>query len=184
MAGGIRIVPVRGEVANVSHDPNPQTQPAGSEAQTSQPSAWSVSRVLHIGVAVLAVGGAAVFWWMSSGNLNPVADPNAAKAMALVQTHRALSAPTIRQAIDERVKMLADEGRGVRVMEWKVRHERDAFYLVRIMIREEGAKQWFEREYVWRTNIETNEVTPLSLPAEGVMPVGSKGRQLPNLPPH
>ncbi len=167
----------------MSPDANPSPS-AARDQSPSHPPPRSLSRVLHLSAVVLVVAAAGAYWFFAPPDLNPVSDPQAAKAMALVQTHRALSAPTIRQAIDERAKALAEEGRGVRVMEWKVRHEREAFYLVRILVREEGAKQWFEREYVWRTNIETNDVIPLSLPAEGIMPVGSRGRQLPNLPPH
>src|SRR5207244_13199651 len=53
------------------------------------------------GVVLLLVGVAAYLIWKP---LDPMADPRAAQALALVQTHPALTPPSIRQAIDAIVK--------------------------------------------------------------------------------
>ena len=53
---------------------------------------------LEWAAVVLLIGGVAayIFW----KPLNPMSNPKAAEALAIVQTHAAKSAPTIRQAID------------------------------------------------------------------------------------
>lgn len=99
-----------------------------------------------------------------------MADAQAAEAMALVQTHKAQRAPTLRQALTDRVQAMADRGQGVRLGEWRVERERGDVYLVRILVREEGAKQWFEREYIWRVNLDKRSVAALTLPAADLMP--------------
>jgi hypothetical protein len=99
-----------------------------------------------------------------------MADPQAAEALALVQTHRALDAPTILQAINDRVKRRAARGLGVRLDQWRVKKEGPNTYLVRVIMREEGTSQWYEREYVWRVNLAGRSVEPASLPATDLMP--------------
>jgi hypothetical protein len=100
-----------------------------------------------------------------------MADPQAAEAMALVQTHRAKSAPTLRQALTDRVQAIADRGKGVRLGEWTVAKQGKDLYLVRVEVREEGTRQWFEREYQWQVNLAKKAVTPITLPAEDLMPL-------------
>jgi hypothetical protein len=107
-----------------------------------------------------------------------MADPRAAEAMALVQTHRALRAPTLRQAITDRVQVMAARGQGVRVGGWTVEKQpgpNENLYLVKINVREEGTRQWFERDYVWKVDVARRSVVPLSMPAEDLMPAGESG---------
>jgi hypothetical protein len=104
-----------------------------------------------------------------------MADPRAAEAMALVQTHKARHAPTLRQAMTQRVQGIAARGQGVRLGEWRVERQTDEIYLVKIDVREQGTRQWFEREYVWRVDLNRKAVAPLSMPAEDLMPPGQAG---------
>lgn len=136
---------------------------------TSAPS-FSWSRVLHYVGAGLLIAGGLVYWALKPSSLNPMADPMAAEAMALVQTHRAKTAPTLLQAITDRAKTLSARGQGVRIGEWSVEHETGDIYLVRVIMREQGTKTWVEREYVWRADVGKRSITPLTLPATELMP--------------
>jgi hypothetical protein len=130
----------------------------------------SRAKVVHyVVVGFLIVGGIA-YWAMKPPTLNPMSDPLAAEAMALVQTHRAQHAPTIRQAITDRVQTLAARGQGVRLGEWTVEREQGDIYLVRIWIREKVTKGWFEREYLWQVNVSKKTVIPLTVAASDLMP--------------
>ena len=133
-------------------------------------------KVLHYGIAGVLIFGGLAYWYLKPSTANPMADPQAAKAMAMVQTHQAIDAPTLRQSLASRVKGLSDQGKGVRLGEWQVEHVRDSQYLVRIWLREEGTKQWFEREYVWRVDLEKQVVIPMSNFSVEIMP-----RQKPSL---
>lgn len=104
-----------------------------------------------------------------------MADARAAEAMALVQTHRAQHAPTLLQAVTDHARMMAAQGRGVRVGEWRVERQADEIYLVRVIIREQGTKQWFEREYLWRVDLATRSIQAISLPAMDLMPGPGSG---------
>ncbi|MCK6498218.1 MAG: hypothetical protein L6Q38_01925, partial [Nitrospira sp.] len=64
-----------------------------------------MSKVLHYGILLLLIGGVFLYWWMKPPTINPVLDPQAAEALALVQTHRAAGYPTILQAFNERVRL-------------------------------------------------------------------------------
>jgi hypothetical protein len=141
-----------------------------SEPQEHPASHASFAKVLHYVVAAALVLGGLAYWILKPSHTNPMADRGAAEAMALVQTHRARHAPTLRQAIDERVKKMKDERKGVRPGEWRVELERPETYLVRTIIREEGTRTWFEREYLWRVNLTTRTVEAITMPAEDVMP--------------
>ena len=116
------------------------------------------------------IGGLA-YWLLKPPALNPMADAQAAEAMALVQTHQAQRAPTLRQALTDRVQALTARGQGVRLGEWRVEREHGDVYLVKIFLREEGTKQWFEREYIWRVDLSSRSVVALTLPAADLMPV-------------
>lgn len=144
---------------------------SGSHTGGAERPSWS--RLLHYAAALLLVVGGAAYWWVKPPSLNPMADPQAAEAMALVQTHRALDAPTILQAINDRVKRRAERGLGVRLDQWRVKKEGPNTYLVQVIIREEGTNQWYEREYVWRVNLARRSVEPASLPATDLMPPSS-----------
>lgn len=135
----------------------------------------SLVGLIHYAVLGLCLVGGLAYWALKPLTLNPMADPRAAEAMALVQTHKAQTAPTLRQAMNQRVQAMAARGQGVRLGEWRVERQRDDIYLVKIDVREQGARQWFEREYVWRVDLSKRSVVPLSMPAEDLMPYGETG---------
>ncbi|MGH7205418.1 MAG: hypothetical protein ACREI2_04335 [Nitrospiraceae bacterium] len=151
-----------------SNNPPSQVDPTTpGQADSSS----SVIKLLHYLVVGLLLLGGLAYWLLKPPALNPMADAQAAEAMALVQTHKAQRAPTLRQALTDRVQAMAARGQGVRLGEWRVERERGEVYLVRIVVREEGTKQWFEREYIWRVNPDTRSVVALTLPAADLMPV-------------
>ncbi len=98
--------------------------------------------------------------------------------MALVQTHRAHHAPTLRQAITDRVQALAKRGQGVKLGEWRVEREQGDLYLVKIFLREQETRSWFEREYHWRVDLDKRSVVALTLPASELMPTEPEGPTL------
>jgi hypothetical protein len=127
--------------------------------------------IIHYAVVGILVIGGGLYWLLKPPSVNPLSDPRAAEAMALVQTHRALGAPSIRQAIDQHARLVAARGRGVRVGEWMVERERPEVYRVRILLREEGSVEWIERSYVWRVDVAQKIIRPLTIAATGIMPV-------------
>lgn len=144
---------------------------------------FSLSRSLHYGVLALLLIGGAAWWALKPATLNPIADPLAAEAIALVQTHRALGAPTLLQALNDHVRLVAQQGRGVRLGEWTVKHLGGDRYLVSVTLREQSTtKQWFERDYQWQADLGSKTVTAASMPAEGLMPINESGR-IPIIPP-
>jgi hypothetical protein len=162
-------------VARVVGD-NP-TSPAEPDSKGQDRPSSSPVTFIHYLVVVLLVAGGLAYWALKPVRLNPMADPRAAEAMALVQTHRAQQAPTLLQALTDRVQRIADRGQGVKLGEWTVEPEkgREDAYLVKVFVREEGTRQWFEREYVWRVDLAKRSVVPLSMPAEDLMPFGEAG---------
>lgn len=135
-------------------------------------SSFSIAKLLHYGaLAVLVVGGLA-YVWMKPPTLNPVVDPLAAQAVALVQTHRAAGYPSILQAFHEHVRSKTDRRQGVRLGDWRVNKLEGDRYEVRVNLREEGTNQWFEREFIWHVDLTTKRVNAASLPADGLMPEG------------
>lgn len=153
-------------------------QPEHSDVKQAAGS-FSTSKALHyFAVGLLIVGGLA-YWAMKSPTANPMADPRAAEAMALVQTHRARQAPTLRQALTDRVQGMAARGKGVRMGEWTVEKKRDTLYVVKVFVREEGSQggglRWFERDYEWQVDLTKQSVVPMSMPAEDLMPMGMAG---------
>ncbi|HKN86991.1 MAG TPA: hypothetical protein VJV04_09045 [Nitrospiraceae bacterium] len=133
-----------------------------------------VKIVHYVVFGLLAVGAVA---YILLRPLDPMSDPEAAEAMALVQTHRAQQSPTIRQAISERVKGLSDNGKGVNLREWRVEREASGTYLVRVSIREQVSVEWFERNYLWRVDVAKRSVVPLTIPASTLMPSEETGHQ-------
>lgn len=139
----------------------------------------SLSKILHYTVLAVVGAGALGYWLLKSPSLNPLTDPQAAEALALVQTHRAAGYPTILQAFNERVRLQKARDLGVRLGEWRVKKLEDprqqsdtSRYEVRINLREQGTNQWFEREYIWHVDLVTKRVNAASLPADGLMPEG------------
>ena len=131
---------------------------------------WSFATIMHYAIAALLILGGLAYRYLKPPSLNPMADPRAAEAIALVQTHRAERAPTLLQALTNRVKRIKERGRGVRLGEWRVEHFDGDLYVVKVWIREEGTKEWFEREYVWRVDLSRRSVAALTDPAANLMP--------------
>ena len=150
--------------------PSSADSPPPADSTASPSSHSSLVKILHYAVIGLLVAGGLAYWMLKPPSLNPMADSRSAEAMALVQTHRAQGAPTLRQAIDERAHALQAQGKGARVGEWRVEQETPETYLVRIIIREEGSRTWFEREYLWRVHLTKRSVEPLTLAATDLMP--------------
>lgn len=134
-----------------------------------------MSKVIHYGVVFLLLAGGFVYWWMKPPTLNPITDPQAAEALALVQTHRAVGYPTILQAFNERARIQEARKLGLRLGEWQVIKQDGQRYEVRIYMREQGTTQWFERDFIWHVDLATKRVNAASLPADGLMPEGPKG---------
>lgn len=130
-------------------------------------------KIIHYVVFGLLAVGAVAYIFLRP--LDPMSNPEAAEAMALVQTHRAQQSPTIRQAISERVKGLSDKGKGVNLREWRVEREPSGTYLVRVSIREQVSVEWFERNYLWRVDVAKRSVIPLTIPASTLMPSEQTG---------
>jgi hypothetical protein len=131
-------------------------------------------RGLEWGLVAALIGGigAYLFW----KPLNPMADPKAAHALALVQTHSARSAPSIRQALDGIMRANEKPGRSAAMSDWTVQRnnrtqDREG-YLVRVEVRLPGDQphRWVEWEYLWLVRLSPAAVIPLSRPAAEVMP--------------
>ena len=152
------------------------TAPTDS-AGTGGAEASSLARHLHVAVVGLLLVAGLAYWILQPPSINPMADSRAAEAMALVQTHRARHAPTLRQAITDRVQALAKRGQGVRLGEWRVERQGD-LYLVKIFVREREARSWFEREYLWRVDLDARSVVAVTLPASELMAADPEGPSL------
>ena len=129
---------------------------------------------LEWAAVLLVVGGVAgyIFW----KPLDPMSDPRAARALALVQTHPARAAPSIRQAIDAVMRANRTADRSPSVGDWAVRPddqagERDS-YRVRVVVRLPGDQKnrWIEWEYLWKVRLSPPAVIPMSRPAVEIMP--------------
>lgn len=143
----------------------------GSESNSFLPS--SAIRLIHYVVVGILVIGGGFYFWSRPPSLNPMADTRAAEALALVQTHRALGAPTILQAMNEHVRSMKERGQGVRLGEWRVKQVEGEVYEVRVQLRDQSVSgQWFEREFIWRAHLNLKKVNAASLPADGVTPKG------------
>ncbi len=105
-----------------------------------------------------------------------MADPKAAHALALVQTHPARNAPSIRQAIDGIMQDNQKPGRSPSASEWTVQRNNRTpdrqGYVVRVEVRLPGDQphRWIEWEYLWLVQLSPEAVIPLSRPASEVMP--------------
>lgn len=157
----------------MSHSDHSQQSHVEPERDSESEAASPWVKRIHVAIVVLLLGGGGLYWALKPPALNPMADLRAAEAMALVQTHGAKRAPTLLQAVNERVKQMRERGQGVRLGEWRVEKDGESpdRYLVITFIREQGFRDWFEREYVWRVNLKRKSVEPLSMAAEDLMPL-------------
>ena len=150
---------------------------SASSLQSDQARSLSLSKILHYAIPAALIVAALGYWLVKPPSLNPLTDPQAAEALALVQTHRAVGYPSILQAFNERVRLQKTRDFGVKLGEWRVqkledprREFGDNRYEVRINLREQGKSQWFEREFIWHVDLATKRVNAASLPADGLMP--------------
>ncbi len=139
------------------------------DERDAQPRARAIVWLEWGAAVLLLVGVAAYLVWKP---LDPMADPRAAQALALAQTHPAREAPTIRQAIDAIVKANRKGDRTPVVGDWSVRADERNEYLVRVVVRLPGDEKhrWVEWDYLWRVRLSPQTVIPLSRPAVEVMP--------------
>ncbi len=139
------------------------------DERDARPRARAIVWVEWGAVVLLLVGVAAYVIWKP---LDPMADPRAAQALALVQIHPARSTPTIRQAIDAIVKANRKDDRTPVVGDWTVRTDERNGYLVRVVVRLPGDEKhrWVEWEYLWRVRLSPQTVIPLTRPAVEIMP--------------
>src|SRR3989454_12164009 len=123
---------------------------------------WGAVVLLLVGVAIYLV-------WKP---LDPMADPRAAQALALVQTHPARTAPSIRQAIDAIVKANRKGDRTSVVGDWTGRNDERNGYLVRVVVRLPGddMRRCAEWDFPRYLRLSPPTVIPLSRPAVEVMP--------------
>ena len=145
--------------------------PQNHSSADSAPSSFSMVKIIHYAVVAVLVLGVLYYLWMKPPSLNPMSDPRAAEALALVQTHRAQGYPTILQAMTEHVRSMSERNRVARLGEWRVKQVEGDLYEVRIQLRDQGVTgQWFEREFIWHANLSLKKVNAASLPADGVTP--------------
>jgi hypothetical protein len=157
-----------------------QNHSSGSAAQSS----FSLVKTVHYAVVAVLVLGVFYYLWMKPPSLNPMADPRAAEALALVQTHRAQGYPTILHAMTEHVRSMSERNRVARLGEWRVKQVEGDLYEVRIQLRDQGVTgQWFEREFIWHANLSLKKVNAASLPADGVTPKEPYTEPTGSLPP-
>lgn len=155
-----------------------------SSETNAPPSSSSAIRLIHYAVVAVLVLGGLFYFWSQPPSLNPMADKRAAEALALVQTHRALGAPTILQAMNEHVRSMKERGQGVRLGEWRVMQVEGDVYEIRVQLRDQSVSgQWFEREFIWHAHLNLKKVNAASLPADGVTPKAPDSDPRPPLPP-
>lgn len=155
-----------------------------SSDTNSSPSSSSAVRLIHYAVVAVLVMGGVFYFWSQPPSLNPMADKRAAEALALVQTHRALGASTILQAMNEHVRSMKERGQGVRLGEWRVKQVEGDIYEIRVQLRDQSVSgQWFEREFIWHAHLDLKKVNAASLPADGVTPKAPDAEQRPSLSP-
>ena len=125
---------------------------------------------LEWGAVALLVGGVAGYLLWKP--LDPMGNQQAAQALALVQTHPARSAPSIRQAIDAVMKANRTADRSPFIGDWTVRSDGRDGYRVRVSVRLPGDQKdrWIEWEYLWLVRLSPPTVIPMSRPAVEIMP--------------
>ncbi|MDH5642234.1 MAG: hypothetical protein OEY28_13175 [Nitrospira sp.] len=131
---------------------------------------WLYRIAQFVGIAVLALGG---LYYLSKGlpTFNETRDEREAEALALVQSHPAIGASTILEAMQEHVRSMKEREQGVRLGAWRVHHVENDIYEIRVQLRDQSVRgQWFEREFIWRAHLGLKKVNAASLPADGVTP--------------
>ncbi|MCP9455485.1 MAG: hypothetical protein NNA18_05175 [Nitrospira sp.] len=131
----------------------------------------SVKRVLQLIVTLVLVSGGMFYVWTGLPRTSLSLDPQAAEALAMVQSYPAIGGGTILQAMNEHVRSMKERGQGVRLGEWRVQRVEDDIYEIRVQLRDQGVRgQWFEREFIWHAHLAKKRVNAASLPADGITP--------------
>jgi len=140
-----------------------------AEEQTQ--SRFPGNRIIHFVVmAVMVIGGLYYVWTGMPVSETP-RDEREVEAMTLVQSHPAIGAPTILEAMNAHVDSMKARGQGVRLGEWRVQHVERDIYEIRVQLRDQSVSgQWFEREFIWHAHLGLKKVNAASLPADGVTP--------------
>jgi hypothetical protein len=152
--------------------PNKPNPSSGDSAVPLEAPSRRLSRsTLWHGLALgLLVIGGALYWFVKPPSLNLLADPASAEALALVQTHRAKQAPTLLQGVNEIARLRGERGVKTRLGQWTVEKEGENLYIVKVMFREQGSRNWVEREYTWHVDLKGKKISALSMPAIDLMP--------------
>lgn len=130
-----------------------------------------VYRVVNFAVIAVLVLGGLYYVWTGLPAVTETKDTREAEALALVQSHPAIGADTILDAMNEHVRSMKERGQGVRLGEWRVHHVEDDIYEIRVQLRDQSVRgQWFEREFIWHAHMALKKVNAASLPADGVTP--------------
>ena len=126
---------------------------------------------LHYAIVALLVVAGLYYAWTSLPSGTPTRGAREAEALALVQHHPAIGAPSILDAMHEHVRNMKDRGQGVRLGEWRVKQVEGNIYEIRVQLRDQSVRgQWFEREFIWHAHLDLKRVNAASLPADGVTP--------------
>ncbi|RMH09756.1 MAG: hypothetical protein D6704_00655 [Nitrospirae bacterium] len=133
---------------------------------------------IHLVLGGLLLVAGLASWFGQPGKPSLPQDPNAVKAMQLVQQHPARQAQTIQQAIDDYIAKREAQGRTLWVGQWRVTPEGQDTYIVSILIREKESSEWIERDFAWRVNLRDQSLRVVTLPASQFMPF----HELPPLP--
>ena len=129
-----------------------------------------IRAVQFAALLVLALGGLFYVWTGLPVSKQP-RDDQEAEALALVQSHPAIGARTILEAMNEHVRSMKERGQGVRLGEWRVHHVENDVYEIRVQLRDQSVRgQWFELEFIWHAHLALKKVNAASLPADGVTP--------------
>ncbi len=139
---------------------------------------FDVKRVIGIIILVILSVGGYVY-----SNKQPEApsfsgDPKALEALELIKTHMGRKGKTLDQWVNHYIEGLKKAGTPIHVGEWQVGAEGNDSYHVRKLIREKGAREWIQREFAWRVNVQDKSIRVISLAAVQFMLL----HELPPLP--
>jgi len=144
---------------------------------------FRVYRIVHFIIVAVVVIGGLYYIWTGMPTFEEPKDTREAEALALVQSHPAIGAPTILDAMHAHVDSMKARGQGVRLGDWRVQHVEQDIYEVRIQLRDQSVRgQWFEREFIWHAHLGLKKVNAASLPADGVTPKAPEEEPPPPLP--
>jgi hypothetical protein len=152
--------------------PDVEAPMADGHTQTRFP----LYRIVHFVVVAIIVVGGLYYIWAGMPAFNKMKntetrDEREAEALALVQSHPAIGASTILEAMNEHVRSMKERGQGVRLGEWRVKLVENDIYEIRVQQRDQSVSgQWFEREFIWHAHLGLKKVNAASLPADGVTP--------------